>query len=81
MRYHPLQQYQLAPIYAVQYALVATATCAATARGASSLHSPRGSRDDSVTGGAPAILAAEGHREFVGIATGGISQCSASKAK
>ena len=31
-----------------------------------------------MTGGAPAILAAERHREIVGNTAGGVSQCSAS---
>ena len=50
--------------------------CAA-ARGASSVHSIARRALEAVTGGAPAILAAEHHREFVGNAAGGFSQCSA----
>ena len=84
VRGHTLQQYLLAPPYAVQYALVVSATCAAAARGEQcAQHSaprPRGSRDDSVTGSArySGRGASPGHREFVGNAVGGVSQCTVS---
>ena len=87
VRGHPLQQYRLAPTYAVQYTLVASGrrlrqpttpyVChSRMLREQCAQHStqcPLGSRDDSVTGGAPAFLAAERRREIVGNAAGVVS--------